>query len=92
MNAKTVTPGREYRLLTALVNGGKTLTVNQIKKQFGLKNPSAAIDRFAKNGINIQRVYTTKKFRTTVGTPRVIPITTVKYSVIASTQNKSKKK
>lgn len=81
---KTANIGREYRLLNALASG-KTFTVKQIRQQFKLKNPSAAIDRFVKKGIKIQRTYTTKKTRIN---SLSIPITTVKYSVI---QIKSKK-
>lgn len=85
---KTANIGREYRLLTALCNG-KSFTVKQIRQQFKLKNPSAAIDRFSKKGIKIERTYTTKKTRIN---SLSIPITTVKYSVITSVQSKRKNK
>ena len=85
---KTATTGREHALLKTLASG-KTLTVKQIRQQFKLKNPSAAIDRFVKKDINVQRVYTTKKTRIN---GLLIPITTVKYAVIPGLKNKSKKK
>lgn len=85
---KTVTTGREHALLNALASG-KTLTVKQIRQQFKLKNPSAAIDRFEKKGLAVERVYTTKKTRIN---GLSIPITTVKYSVTSSVKTKSKKK
>lgn len=87
MNA-TANTGREHRLLNALAKG-KALTVKQIRQQFKLKNPSAAIDRFVKMGIKIDRVYTTKKTKIN---GLSIPITTVKYSVIASVQSKRNSK
>ena len=65
--------GKELKLYAALDNG-RVLSRSQIKAQFKLRNPSAAIHRFVNDaGISVRRTYTTKKVKGNY-------ITTVKYS------------
>jgi hypothetical protein len=44
---------KQGRLFKALVQDGKCLTENQITRQFGLKNPTAAISRIRSYGYPI---------------------------------------
>jgi hypothetical protein len=64
--------GKEQKLHTAL-SKGRTLSRAQVKSQFKLRNPSAAILRFVESGEDVKRQYTTKKVKGNY-------ITTVKYS------------
>lgn len=63
--------GKENKLYAAL-DSGRVLSRSQIKAQFKLRNPSAAILRFVEAGTDVTRQYTTKKVKGHY-------VTTVKY-------------